>query len=168
MFGLISLSQSENFKLKEKAGREGFIEDQAYKNLRDILKNFFVQLAADFFRDDVKAGPKAEVWATKRNELLSSHYALEKRDKQAKAKKFNFENSINNFFNKNSSGLIEQEINSILATSEQMFNNIYSIKDPDVASQKIIDIESQTRKEVNDYKKSILVPAPRGFLLRGN
>ncbi|BFI67906.1 putative prophage encoded two-component system histidine kinase [Yersinia pseudotuberculosis] len=167
MFGLISLSQSENFKLKEKAGREGFIEDQAYKNLRDILKNFFVQLAADFFRDDVKAGPKAEVWATKRNELLSSHYALEKRDKQAKAKKFNFENSINNFFNKNSSGLIEQEINSILATSEQMFNNIYSIKDPDVASQKIIDIESQTRKEVNDYKKSILVPAPRGFLLRG-
>lgn len=75
MFGVISLSQNENFRLKEKAGREGFIEDQAYKHLRDILKNFFIQLAADFFRDDVKAGPKAEIWATKEMNyfLLTKH-----------------------------------------------------------------------------------------------
>ncbi|MGB8665395.1 MAG: ATP-binding protein [Serratia inhibens] len=167
MFGVISLSQKDNFKLKEKAGREGFIEDQAYKNLRDILKNFFVQLAADFFRDDIKAGPKAETWATKRNELLSSHRALEKREKQAKVKKLNFENAINNFFSQNGSGLIEQEVNSILETSEQLFNSIYSIKDPDIASQRIIDIESRAREDINNYKRSILVPAPRGFLLRG-
>jgi len=168
MFGVISLSQKDNFKLKEKAGREGFIEDQAYKNLRDILKNFFVQLAIDFFRDDVKAGPKADTWATKRNELISSHKALEKRDKQAKVKKSNFENAINKFFNHSNSGLIEQEVNSIVETSVQMFNSIYSIKNPDVASQKIIDIEYQAREDINNYKRSIVVPAPRGFLLRGD
>ncbi|EAV7466785.1 HAMP domain-containing histidine kinase, partial [Salmonella enterica subsp. enterica serovar Senftenberg] len=167
MFGVISLSQKDNFRLKEKAGREGFIEDQAYKNLRDILKNFFIQLAADFFRDDMKAGPKAEVWATKRNELLSSHRALEKREKQARVKKIKFETALNSFFENNGSGLIEQDINSILINGEQKFNNVYSIKNPDIASQKIIDIESQIRDEINIYKRSVLVPAPRGFIIRG-
>lgn len=167
MFGIISLSQKDNFKLKEKAGREGFIEDQAYKNLRDILKNFFIQLAADFFRDDLKAGPKAELWAAKRNELLSSHKALEKREKQARTKKLKFETALNYFFENNASGLIEQEVNSILVNGEQLFNNIYSLKDPDIASQRIIDIESQIRENIISYKRTILVPAPRGFLLRG-
>ncbi|MCW2105891.1 UNVERIFIED_ORG: signal transduction histidine kinase [Rahnella aquatilis] len=167
MFGVISLSQEENFKLKEKAGREGFIEDQAYKNLRDILKNFFIQLAADFFRDDIKAGPKAETWATKRSSLVASHKALEKRDKQAKVKKFKFEQALDNFFEKNNSGFIEQEISSILEAKKQLFNSVYSIKDPDIASQQIIDIESQAREDINQYKKSILVPTPRGFLIRG-
>ena len=68
MFGVINLSKANNPKLKEKAGREGFIEDHAYRHLRDILKNFFVQLAADFFREDSSAGPKAEVWAKRSEE----------------------------------------------------------------------------------------------------
>ncbi|KJO37159.1 ATP-binding protein [Enterobacter roggenkampii] len=167
MFGVISLSQKDNYKLKEKAGREGFIEDQAYKNLRDILKNFFIQLAIDFFRDDVKAGPKAEVWASKKNELNLSHKALERREKQAKAKKIKFEAALNDFFENSSNGLIEQEVSSILVNGKQQFNNVFSLKDPDLASQKIIDIESQIREDIISYKRSILVPAPRGFLLRG-
>ncbi|EFM9944500.1 ATP-binding protein [Escherichia coli] len=167
MFGVISLSQNENFRLKEKAGREGFIEDQAYKHLRDILKNFFIQLAADFFRDDIKAGPKAEIWATKRNELVSSHKALEKREKQAKLKKAKFESALSYFFEHHSNGLIEQDINNILTENEHRFHSVYSIKDPDIASQKIIDVESQTREEINAYKRSIIVPTPRGFLIRG-
>lgn len=167
MFGIINLSQKDNFRLKEKAGREGFIEDQAYKNLRDILKNFFIQLAADFFRDDLKAGPKAELWAAKRNELLSSHKALEKRENQARTKKLKFETALNYFFESNYNGLIEQEVNSILVEGEQLFNNVYSLKNPDIASQKIIDIESQIRENIISYKRTILVPAPRGFLLRG-
>ncbi|PXW21025.1 ATP-binding protein [Pantoea sp. JKS000250] len=168
MFGVISLSQVNNSKLKEKAGREGFIEDQAYKHLRDILKNFFIQLAADFFRDDIKAGPKAELWAAKRNELLSSHKALEKREAQARTKKIKFETALNQFFENNTNGLIEQDVNSIVTNGGQLFDNVFSLKDPDIASQKIIDIESQLREELTNYKRTIIVPAPRGFLLRGS
>lgn len=167
MFGVISLSHESNFKLKEKAGREGFIEDQAYKHLRDILKNFFVQLAADFFREDPKAGPKAEIWANKRNELVSSHLAIEKREKQVRVRKIKFENALNDFFENYNNGLIEKEVNSILVNGEYALKNIYSIKDADVAIQKIIDIEAQFRGELNSYQRSILVPSPRGFILRG-
>ena len=167
MFGVISLSHERNAKLKEKAGREGFIEDRAYKHLRDILKNFFIQLSADFFRENSNAGPKSEIWAAKRNELISSHQAIEKREKQARAKKLKFENALNDFFENYRNGLIEQEVSGILLNGQQEFGNVFYIKDADVASQKIIDIEAKVREELNSYQRSIQVPAPRGFLLRG-
>jgi signal transduction histidine kinase len=167
MFGVISLSHERNAKLKEKAGREGFIEDRAYKHLRDILKNFFIQLSADFFRENSNAGPKSEIWAAKRNELISSHQAIEKREKQARAKKLKFENALNDFFENYRNGLIEQEVSGILLNGQQEFGNVFYIKDADVASQKIIDVEAKVREELNSYQRSIQVPAPRGFLLRG-
>lgn len=167
MFGVINLSHEYNYRLKEKAGREGFIEDQAYRNLRDILKNFFIQLAADFFRDDTSSAPKAEAWSSKKAELVSAHKALEKRDKQAKVRKSKFETSLNMFFENNRSGLIEQDVESILVSAEQSFNDVFSVKDPDELSQKIIDIESDARRNISEYRKSILIPNPRGFLIRG-
>jgi len=44
---------------------------------------------------------------------------------------------------------------------------VYTLKDPDEASQKIIDIESFCRLEINNFKKSIFVSSPRGFVIRG-
>ncbi len=49
--GVIEIDQRNNPNLSEKAGREGFRENKAYLQFRDILMNFFVQLAADFFRE---------------------------------------------------------------------------------------------------------------------
>lgn len=167
MFGVINLSKEHNFKLKEKAGREGFIEDHAYRNLKDILKNFLIQLAADFFRADSSGGPKAEIWAQKREELEASHRALKKRSMQAKVRKNKFESALNKFFDDSQSGLIHQGIDSIYASAAQSFKAVYSIKDQDVASQAILDIESETRKKIEEYRKSILVATPRGFLVRG-
>jgi len=167
MFGVINLSQEYNLNLKEKAGREGFIENKAYRQLQDILKNFFVQLAADFFRDDKTASPKSEIWVQKRNELQASHKALEKRDKQAKSKKIKFETALSKFFSDNQAGIIQQEVDNITVFAEQAFNTTYSIADHDIASQHILDSELEARKNINNYRKSILVPIPRGFLVRG-
>lgn len=166
MFGVIKLSQEYNSKLKEKAGREGFIEDKAYRDLRDILKHFLTQLAADFFRDDVSAGPKAEVWADKKRGLIAADEALKKRDKRVSVKKNKFEVSLNKFFEDNQSGQIQQDVESIYCDAEQSFNIVYSVKDHDIASQKILDIESNVRKELTNYRRSIIVPAPRGFTIR--
>ncbi|RYZ78158.1 MAG: ATP-binding protein, partial [Proteobacteria bacterium] len=50
MFGAIEITHSENSNLNEKAGREGFRENRAYRQFKEILINLFVQLAAEFFR----------------------------------------------------------------------------------------------------------------------
>ena len=52
MFGAIQIDSLNNRQLNEKAGREGFRENKAYRQLKGILKHFIVQVAADFFRQE--------------------------------------------------------------------------------------------------------------------
>ena len=56
MFGAIELPSGSSRQLIEKAGREGFRENRAYRDFRAILENFLVQLAADYFRDEAARG----------------------------------------------------------------------------------------------------------------
>jgi signal transduction histidine kinase len=166
MFGIINLSQKLNSNLKEKAGREGFIENKAFRQLQDILKNFFLQLAADFFRNDKTAGPKSEFWKEKRDELNYIHSAIEKRNKQVKTKKLNFEKSLSEFFNDLQSNVFEYKINEIISDADFQFGNISGIIDLDLASQKIIDIEQTKRDELTAFRKAISIPYPRGFVIK--
>jgi signal transduction histidine kinase len=163
MFGAINIRGNNNPDLKEKAGREGFIENKAYRQMREILKNFFVQLAADFFRDS--GGPKSEFWKEKRNENERIYKALEKKEKQAKTKKEQFIRKLENFFNLLSSDTINQNIKDILTNAENEFGGVVYIQDLERAGQRMLDIESFTRQKIEDYKSSIKIGQPRGFIL---
>lgn len=50
MFGYISITRQENPKLIDKAGREGFIENKAYREFKRDLIDFFNNVADKFFR----------------------------------------------------------------------------------------------------------------------
>lgn len=50
MFGYIEISREKNSGLKDKAGREGFIVNQAYRELQNDLIEFFVDLAKRYLR----------------------------------------------------------------------------------------------------------------------
>ncbi len=90
MFGAIELENATNYNLSEKAGREGFIENKAYRQLQDILKNFFTQLAADFFDDKGKT-IKSEFWYNRKEELQRNHKALEKGTSFQEVRKIGFQ-----------------------------------------------------------------------------
>ena len=49
MFGRIAVSTENNPNLKDKAGREGFIDNMAAKTLREIITNILKTSARDFF-----------------------------------------------------------------------------------------------------------------------
>jgi len=163
MFGAINISKKENSELREKAGREGFIENKAYRQMREILKNFFVQLAADFFRES--GGPKSVFWKEKRDEQEKIYKALEKRERQAKAKKALLQKKLTNFFDILSTGTIDLNVKTILNEAETDFSSVVYIKDLEKASQSLLDIESRTRRNLEEYKQSIRIPQPRGFTL---
>ncbi|MEZ4829183.1 MAG: ATP-binding protein [Bacteroidia bacterium] len=165
MFGVVDISRSENYKLKEKAGREGFIENKAYRQLQDILKNFFVQLAADFFREGSGSGPKTEFWVQKRAEREAYYKALERRDQQAKARKEKFQQSLNMFFESLGNNQFKNELEELLQEQERHFAAIASIQDPEAASQVLIDRELEARKQIEAYKQKIRVPQPKGFTI---
>jgi len=49
MFGFIAISRESNSQLKDKAGREGFINNKAYREFKEDLKAFFFDLARKYY-----------------------------------------------------------------------------------------------------------------------
>lgn len=162
MFGVINISAQNNKNLIEKAGREGFIENKAYRQLQAILKNFFLQLAADFFDEKGKT-PQSEYYNQKKNEINTYNLALERRDKLAKGRKDKFLKELDLFFQNLTSGKINEGIDAIISDARRNFNSVIYCKDMDEASQKIIDYEFEARQKINEYKKKISVSGPKGF-----
>ncbi|HEY0457506.1 MAG TPA: ATP-binding protein [Pyrinomonadaceae bacterium] len=76
LFGYIEVSRKNNPELAEKAGREGFIENDAYKHFKRILVNLFLQLATDFFRDK---GRNLGGFQETKTELEKTHKILQER-----------------------------------------------------------------------------------------
>lgn len=164
MFGAIDITNNQNSGLVEKAGREGFIENKAYRQLQAILKNFFIQLAVDFF-DDKKGTPQSEFYIQKKDELNTYHKALERRDKLAKGRKEKFAKALESFFEKLAEHKFDNDINGIISNFRNQLNSIIHMANPDDASQRIIDIEHEVRQRIVDYKKSITISSPKGFAL---
>ena len=95
MFGAVELDAEKNRHLHEKAGREGFQENRAYRQFRSILQNFFLQMAADFFRSE---GVHAEAFDVRKTELSREDEARKRREKQVLERKRTFEANLNDFF----------------------------------------------------------------------
>lgn len=69
MFGAVELTSAENPSLQEKAGREGFRENLAYKDMVAILEHFFKELAARYFNKGTELGDE---FISRREELKST------------------------------------------------------------------------------------------------
>jgi len=96
MFGAIELSRELNSHLQEKAGREGFIENKAYKQFKAILSNFFIQLAGDFFNE---SGDLSAEFVEKKKRHQENYLALKKREKLKNNKKIALQENLDLFFN---------------------------------------------------------------------
>ncbi|WP_319500342.1 ATP-binding protein [uncultured Draconibacterium sp.] len=77
MFGFIDISRIKNEKLKDKAGREGFIANQAYREFKADLEAFFIDLAKQFFATDAKSDLKE-----KQQTDLKKQAEAEKKEKE--------------------------------------------------------------------------------------
>ena len=165
MFGIVEITREENKGLTEKSGREGFIENKAYRQIRSILINFLKQIAQDFFSEKSNSS-HAEVWAKKRQERVNYYKTLEEREKRAKAKKEKFNIDLNNFFQKVSSGEIDKEINSLITEKEKELKSLASIKNLDSAAQFLIYCEIDSKNKLNSIKKQLKISLPRGFSIK--
>lgn len=164
MLGTIEIQGLEESGLREKAGREGFIENSAYRQFQSVLKNFFDQLQQDIFSDQADS-IQSEFFQEKKTEFERAHKILENQSKKAKAKKDKFLRLLDDFFNKLENHIFERELNDIVNQLAEDLNVIPYIEDPDTASQKIVDLENETRKKLVDYKKAFAVPFPKGFVV---
>ena len=95
IFGTIDIDQTRNANLVEKAGREGFRQNRAYRQFRELLMRFFVQIAADFFR---QGGVHVETFEERKAELERLELIKRRRERQVSQRRKQLQEGLEDFF----------------------------------------------------------------------
>ena len=158
MFGAVEIDANRNRNLLEKAGREGFQQNKAYRQFQSILQNFFLQMAADFFRSE---GVHAEAFDLRKTELSREDEARKRREKQIKERKRTFEASLNSFFDKLRN---DEPQNEALALTERVASELRSacsIADSELAGRTILDLERRAHADIRKIEAGYRISRPR-------
>lgn len=162
LFGRIAFSRKDNPNLKDKAGREGLIDNRAAKGVRDLVKNILMISARRYFGtdSDIRKSTLPEIVdrnkAEKADEERKKLRAKKRKDFRKNLKKLNpqleeFVEELDSFFKKVESTTIDDE--RILFEFQEDLSeyvskiSIFSLGE---APQQLGTIEEQ----YNDYRKN--------------
>ncbi|THD53842.1 hypothetical protein ERD95_05010, partial [Enterobacteriaceae bacterium ML5] len=160
MFGAIEIGHDNNSMLIEKAGREGLIENIAYREFKSILNNFFDQLAADFFRENSINDRFWEIKEVFKAQAKKQKIILEKRRKNINSKKMIFQSELEDFFLNYDNNIYFKDIENIIKETEHL---ILTSKDNWTIPQKynfIYNIMRDVKHKNNEFNKSIKITKP--------
>ena len=164
MFGAVEINADRNRDLREKAGREGFQKNKAYRQFRSILQNFFLQMAADFFRTD---GVHAESFDVRKNELSKEEEARKRREKQVSERRRKFETSLNVFFDKLADNSPQEEVLALTEGVARDLRSACSISDSQLAAHKVLELERRAQTDIRRLEARYRVSRPRIGLSKG-
>lgn len=162
MFGAVLLTREKNASLQEKAGREGFQQNKAYRQLRDILKNLLVQLAAEYFRSGTEKGDlfeKAQLEMRKRAE------ALARQQKISTEKRKRFAKSLADFFDSVNAGAAEAAMKDLVELTRSRMEEASRISDQDQAATALIRAERDSIATLNAVRERFTRKKPPGVAL---
>ena len=158
MFGAVDIDADGNRDLLEKAGREGFQENKAYRQFRSILQNFFLQMAADFFRAE---GVHSEAFDLRKTELSREDEARKRREKQVLARKRTFEASLNTFFDRIENDEPRQKALALTERVETDLRSACNMEDSRLAASKVLDLERRAQADIRDLEARFRLSRPR-------
>ena len=158
MFGVVELNSRDNRQLNEKAGREGFRQNKAYRQFKSILKHFFVQVAADFFR---KEGVHSERFEERKAELAKIEWDRRRRERFVSVKKEKLAEELNWFFEKVSSNSPQEEALQLSQDISKKLGQACSISDPQHAAQEVIKVEQDAQAELRTIESRYKIARPR-------
>ena len=158
MFGVVEVNSTNNGRLQEKAGREGFRENKAYRDLRGILKSFLMQVAADFFREE---GVHGERFAGRKREMEEAERHLRARAKQVKTKRTKFRQNLTTFFDRMETERPLEKVIDLGVETEERVREAGRDTDRTRAARRIIDIERDARRNLKDLETRYRVSKPR-------
>lgn len=159
IFGVLEIDRAHNPLLQEKAGREGFRENKAYRQFREILKNFFVQVAADFFRE---GGVKSEHFVERRAELDRIERARREREKQITSRRIAFREKLETVFAAIEQNAPATDVAAVLDEVKRESKVAVAAKDAAQASAELVDLESSARSRLVAVRENYRVVPPRG------
>lgn len=160
LFGVVELTREDNTTLSEKAGREGFRENKAYRQFRDILKNFFLQIAATYFR---QGGEESDYFTQRRAELDRLERARREREKQAADDRRKFSRRLKNVFSEIDANKPQKRVNQVLGSATRATKKLLETDDRGRTSYELIEVELNARRELDSVRSSFKIERPRGL-----
>ena len=160
IFGVIDITRSDNPNLVEKAGREGFRENSAYRQLKRLLEHFFVHLAADFFRE---GGFQADEFLATRAEVEHKARLRKQRARRVRVRRNAFAEELDTFFEAVNARVPEESVDQALAHADGRFSTLSLLRRDDDMGQPFLELETETRRELSAIDERHRVARPRGF-----
>ncbi|UUX51843.1 ATP-binding protein [Nisaea acidiphila] len=162
--GFVSIDQDHNSSLSEKAGREGFRQNIAYRDFRDILTNLFVRLALEFFRT---SSPQSDQYWDKNKELNREFRALERQRKNASKRRKYLDNSLKEFFEKYESDNYKNTSDEIITEAERRLDSLSNLSSNTELALYLDDVEEDFIGKIRGLEAQIVISKPRNLSLRG-
>ncbi len=157
MFGVIELDSANNSSLKEKAGREGFRENPAYRQFRKILMNFFVQTAADFFREE---GTASDAFHETRDEYRKADAARQHREKLRSNRKREFQSNLSERIVWIAEGRPAREAAEAVEHARSDLQFIEQSASPEDAATAFVEAEVRAKRSLDRVRDSYRLRAP--------
>ncbi|MGV2140121.1 ATP-binding protein [Agrobacterium sp. 16-2014-1-2a] len=160
LMGVIELDGVQNVELSEKAGREGFRENLAYRQFRSILMNFFLQTAADYFREE---GKYSGTWEVGRSDLQKNAEIRAKKAKQSTTKKRVLQAELNEFFQSLEDRVPELSVKSELESlATRVADIVDSRRDGPSKALALMRVEKETKDVIYGLQSGLQIQKPRG------
>ena len=160
LFGAALISSQFNEQLSEKAGREGFRENIAYRQFKDILQNLFKCLARDFFTKEANIDG---TWERMKEELQAQNETLKKREKQKRERQKAFGDALDGFFDKVQRGEPGERVEQMRSDFGDRFAAIQAQLDPNIASDALFSLDEDFRESIASIRNNYRVSRPQGM-----
>lgn len=157
MFGAIYTSADRNGELREKAGREGFQSNKAYRQFREQLMAFFEELAARYFRED---GAFAEEWEVERKALQKEYLLLQKRQRSVRTLRGKLTAQLSSYFEKLSELKHVQQLDEILHHAQSKVEKLLENEDLEDVAVQILGVENEMLGRFQNFLEEYKVSRP--------
>ena len=162
MFGAIELPIQSSSRLVEKAGREGFRDNAAYRAFRAILEHFLIQLAADYFRNEATRGTQ---YRQTKSDLDRQTRARAKQAQGARERRAHLQKILEERGAMIASGTQRRQVNSALDTLTIQLRAASKLADQDSRLKAIIRAERHATSTVLTVRETLRIPQQRGFAI---
>ena len=163
MFGAVELTHQHNGALKEKAGREGFMENVAYREFKDILKSFLGQVAANFFRVD---GIHADIHKERGLEITAMHRAEQRRMRQVRVQRQKLTTDLDAFFVAVAEDTPTAEVEAVATRLESELRQVESPQNSHERTVAVERLEAKAVARLREVEARYHVTRPRVSLTK--
>lgn len=160
MFGAIEIGKDTNIHLVDKAGREGFQENGAYRDFVGILSKFLEKVTAKYYRN---SGELAKSFLEHKANVKRSEQARKEREKISREKQNKLHDELEVFFLNIKNQNPKKETQSILEELKNRVTDTSKITDLEIKFTVLINLEKEALERLAHIKQKYLVEEPRDF-----